>query len=53
MLQLIGIMMGAYIFTRMVEIINVHPKSSPVIVFAVITMIVTGFCVLGLLSAKA
>lgn len=49
MIQLIGLMMGAYIFTRMVELLggtgNIFAK-----VCGVITILVVAFCVFGLIN---
>ncbi len=49
MIPLIGFMIGAYIITRMIEIIINKETHGAVAVCAFITIIVTGFCLFGLL----
>jgi len=49
MIQAIGIMIGAYIFTKMLNLVVTPSTITGVKVFAVITMLVTIFCVLDLL----
>jgi hypothetical protein len=48
MIQLIGIMIGAYIFTRMVELVTGNSKFL-VKTFSVITAVITVLCVVGLI----
>ena len=52
MIPEIGVMVGAYIFTRMLSFMmreDAHRESTAVKVFALLTMIVTVFVVLDLL----
>lgn len=51
MVQLIGFMVAAYIFTRMVELVQKKETSGLVATFAVITMIVVLLSVIGLFGA--
>lgn len=53
MLPTIGVMVGAYIFTRMLELLLDKERESVVAVFAVITMIIVFFGVIGLISSGA
>ena len=53
MLPTIGVMVGAYIFTRMLELLLNKERESVVAVFAVITMIIVFFGVIGLISSGA
>uniref|UniRef100_UPI00333EAAFA hypothetical protein n=1 Tax=Castellaniella defragrans TaxID=75697 RepID=UPI00333EAAFA len=50
MIQLIGLMIGAYIFTRMVEVLS-GVGSPAAKVFGVITILIVLVCVYGLISA--
>jgi hypothetical protein len=52
MLQVIGIMIGAYIFTRMLALVSRNDTKTGVTVFAIITMIVTVLCVIDLLISS-
>jgi len=52
MISIIGVMIGIYIITRMISFItrkDERAESSIVIVFAVITIFVTFFCIIDLL----
>jgi len=51
MVQLIGFMVAAYIFTRMIELIQKKETAGIVSSFAAITMLVVFFCVVGLFGA--
>jgi hypothetical protein len=50
MIQLIGFMIGAYIITRMVEIVNNKDTAGVVAVFAFITILVVIASIVGLLA---
>lgn len=49
MIPTIGVMIGFYIFTRMLELLVNKETGGGVAVFAVITMIVDVLCVISLL----
>ena len=49
MIPTIGVMIGTYIFTRMLELLLSKEREGVVAVFAVITMVVVFFSVAGLL----
>lgn len=51
MVQLIGIMIGAYIFTRMVEITLDKSKGVALGILAIFTALITLACMAGLLIA--
>jgi len=48
MLPTIGVMIGFYIFTRMIEILMVKNQYTAVRIFAILTMLVTFFSVMDL-----
>lgn len=50
MIPLIGIMIGAYIFTRMIEAILNKETHGAVAICALITIVVVGICVFSLLT---
>ena len=49
---MIGIMMGAYIFTRMVELLLNKERENIVAVLAAITLVIVFFGVIGLIFSK-
>jgi len=49
MLPTIGIMIGFYIFTRMIELLAVKNQTAAIRIFATLTMLVTFFSVMDLL----
>jgi hypothetical protein len=53
MIPAIGLMIGAYIFTRMTELLAGQNKSAQVVtkIFAVLTMLITAISVLGLITS--
>lgn len=51
MIQLIGFMMGAYIFTRCIEMLVSKDKNWAVSICAIITILVVIISVLGLIMA--
>lgn len=52
MIPTIGVMMGAYIFTRMIELVTTKETHGAVIIFAIITMIVVFLGVIGLMTTS-
>lgn len=53
MIPLIGLMIGAYIITRMVETINNKETSGVVAICAFVTVAIVLFCLAGLLLKSA
>jgi hypothetical protein len=53
MIQLIGFMMGAYIFTRLLEIATTPSVNVAVRIVAMLAILVDLFCLLGLLASGA
>lgn len=53
MIPTIGVMIGAYIFTRMVELLTQKDKGVAVSFFAVVTLIVVTLGVFSLLAGSA
>ena len=51
MISTIGIMIGAYIVTRMIELIMRDDTGYLLDIFAVLTLLVTGVCLLLLFSS--
>lgn len=53
MIPTIGLMMGVYIITRMLELLDKKEVRATPKVFAVITIIITIFCIFALLASGA
>lgn len=51
MVQLIGVMMGAYIFTRLLEIATTPSINLTVRIVALLAILVDLFCLLGLMAS--
>ena len=49
MVPTIGIMIGFYIFTRMIELLAVKNQTAAIRIFAILTMLITFFSVMDLL----
>lgn len=53
MIQLIGFMMGAYIFTRLLEITTTPSIHIAVRFVAILALLVDMFCMLGLMATSS
>lgn len=53
MIQFIGLMIGAYIFTRMLDTATTASVHVVVRIVAVLTILVDALCVVGLIAAGA
>lgn len=51
MVATIGIMIGFYIFTRMIELLVIKNQKGAIRIFAILTMLVTFFAVMDLLTS--
>ena len=51
MVQIIGIMIGGYIFTRMLEVATTQSISAVVRLFAILTILLDALCIVLLLSS--
>lgn len=50
MIQLIGLIVGPYVITRMIELIARAESHRAVKISAILTLVVAGLCTLGLLT---